>query len=63
MDKRSWKSVEIINGNGAEKFRHFLKVNGFKYEPSACFNYIHFEIYCNKNETLLINDFLYELAK
>ena len=59
---KTWKSVEIIKGEGAEKFRTFLKENGYQYEPSACFNYIHFEIYCNKEETLKINDFLYNLA-
>lgn len=59
---RTWKNVEIIAGNGAEKFRAFLKENGYRYEPSSCFNYIHFEIYCNKEETLDINDFLYRLA-
>ncbi len=59
---RTWKSVEIIAGDGAEKFRAFLKANGYTYEPSACFNYIHFEVYCDKTETLAINDFLYNLA-
>lgn len=61
-NKRTWKSVEIINGTGAEEFRRFLKENGYKYEPSSCFNYIHFEVYCNKEETLAINDFLHDLA-
>lgn len=62
MGQRTWKSVEIINGDGAEKFRTFLKVNGIKYEPSACFNYVHFEVYCNKEETNKANDFLIKLA-
>ena len=59
---RTWKSVEIIQGNGAEKFRQFLKANGYTYEPSACFNYIHFEVYCDKEETATINNFLTDLA-
>lgn len=59
---RTWKSVEIIQGNGAEKFRRFLKENGYTYEPSACFNYIHFEVYCDKEETIAINNFLTDLA-
>lgn len=59
---RTWKSVEIVAGEGAEKFRTFLKENNYTYEPSACFNCIHFEIYCNKEETLAINDFLHDLA-
>lgn len=59
---RSWKSVEIIKGPGAEKFREFLKVNGYTYEPSACFNYIHFEVCCDKEETIRINNFLHDLA-
>lgn len=63
MERRTWKSVEIINGDGAEKFRTFLKGKGFTYEPSACFNYIHFEVYCNKAETMEINNFLDKLAR
>lgn len=55
---RTWKSVEIKCGDRAEKFRHFLKANGYRYEPSGCWNYIHFEIYCNKTETEKINRFL-----
>ena len=55
---RTWKNVEIVKGDGAEKFRIFLKENGYKYEPSSCFDYIHFEIYCDKEETMKINDFL-----
>ena len=61
-DERRWMNVEIIAGNGAEKFRSFLKKGGYKYEPSACFNYIHFEVYINKKEELEINDFLHHLA-
>ena len=61
-DERRWMNVEIIAGNGAELFRIFLKENGYKYEPSACFNYIHFEMYINKTEEIAINDFLYHLA-
>lgn len=59
---RQWRNVEIIKGDGAEKFRAFLKANRFKYEPSGCFNYIHFEILCNKEEEKEINDFLHNLA-
>ena len=61
-EMRSWKNVEIVKGPGAENFRNFLKENGYRYEPSGCFNYIHFEIYCNKEEEMKINDFLYNLA-
>ena len=61
-DETKWMSVEIICGDGAEQFRTFLKENGYKYEPSACFNYIHFEMYINKAEEIAINDFLYHLA-
>jgi len=60
---RTWKSVEIIKGDGAERFRTFLNGKGFTYKPSGCFNYIHFEVYCNKAETMEINDFLYKLAR
>ena len=58
----TWKSVEIIQGDGAEKFHTFLKENGYKYEAYSCFNYVHFEVYCNKEEMLSFLDFLYDLA-
>lgn len=59
---RTWKNVEIAQGKGADAFRTFLKEREIRYEPSGCGNLVHFEIYCNKEETLAINDFLYKLA-
>lgn len=55
---RKWRNVELKRGNESETFRQFLKKNGFKYEPSSCFDYIHFEILCSEKEKDVINDFL-----
>ncbi len=54
---RTWKKVEL-NKADAEIFRKYLKTNGFYYEPSGCFNLIHFEIYVDENEAKTISNFL-----
>lgn len=38
--------------NEAEKFKQFLKVHNIKYEPSECFQNIHFEINIKSYEEL-----------
>ena len=50
MNNRTWKSVEL-DTQSAETFRKYLKANGFKYEPSACYNLIHFSVLCDEKET------------
>lgn len=55
--KRTWKNVEL-KGDAAEKLWIFLKVNGYTFEPSGCGEYTHFEVLCNNEETLRINNYL-----
>ena len=58
---KKWRNVELKKGNESELFRRFLRENGFKYEPSSCFDYIHFEIFCDEEEANVINGFLSNL--
>lgn len=54
---KKWYSVEL-NKDDAEKFKVFLKLNGIYYEPSSCYNLIHFEIKADAKEVKLVDDFL-----
>ena len=38
--------------------KQFLHKNKIKYEISACYNLIHFEIYASQNQANMINSFL-----
>ena len=54
---RLWKNVELERED-AEKLKVFLKRSKITYEPSECFNLIHFELYVNSFETQLVDEFL-----
>ena len=47
-----------LNKEDAEKLKVFLKENGIYFEPSACYNLIHFEIKVDETELKKVNDFL-----
>ena len=53
-------SVEL-NKEDAEKLKSYLKDNGIYFEPSACYNLIHFEIKVNEEELKKVNGFLENL--
>ena len=57
---RTWYSVEL-NHEQAENLKAFLKANQIYYEPSACFNLIHFEIKMDEAEAKMVNDYLENL--
>lgn len=54
---KKFYSVEL-NKEDSETLKVFLKSNGIYFEPSACFNLIHFEIKADKDELQKVNDFL-----
>ena len=47
-----------LNKDDAEKLKAYLKENGIYFEPSACYNLIHFEIKANETELKQVNNFL-----
>lgn len=57
---REFYNVEL-NKDEAEKFKAYLKANGIYFEPSACYNLIHFEVKMNKVELKMVNEFLENL--
>lgn len=50
-----------LNKEDAEKLKAFLKENGIYFEPSACYNLVHFEIKADEMELEMVNKFLAEL--
>lgn len=57
---REFYNVEL-NKDEAEKFKTYLKANGIYFEPSACYNLIHFEIKVDEAELKMVNEFLENL--
>lgn len=57
---RKFYSVEL-NKADAEKLKNYLKENGIYFEPSACYNLIHFEIKLNEAELKMVDGFLENL--
>ncbi len=47
-----------LNKEEAEKLKAYLKENGVYFEPSACYNLIHFEIKADEAELKKVNEFL-----
>lgn len=54
---KDFYSVEL-NQVDAEKLKAYLKGNGIYFEPSSCYNLIHFEIKVDDAELKMVNDFL-----
>lgn len=50
-----------LNKEEAEKLKAYLRDNGIYFEPSSCYNLIHFEIKMNEAEAEQVNKFLAEL--
>ena len=54
---KKFYSIELDKDN-AEKLKHYLKSSGIYYEPSSCYNLIHFEIKVDEVELRKVNEFL-----
>lgn len=57
---RKFYSVELDNAK-AERFKVYLRANGIYFEPSACYNLIHFEVKLNEEELKMVNAYLENL--
>lgn len=57
---KAFYNVEL-NKEDAEKLKAYLKENGIYFEPSSCYNLIHFEIKVDKEELEKVNGFLENL--
>lgn len=54
---KDYYNVEL-NKEDAEKLKAYLKSNGIYYEPSSCYNLIHFEIKMDETELEMVDKFL-----
>lgn len=50
-----------LNEKDAENLKAYLRENGIYFEPSSCYNLIHFEIKVDEAEADKVNKFLAEL--
>lgn len=57
---REFYSVELDKAK-AERFKVYLRANGIYFEPSACYNLIHFEVKLNEAELKMVNEYLENL--
>ena len=58
MFKARWFNIEL-NKIQSAIFKDFLRYHGFRFEPSACYDLIHFEIFITtQKEFDLISEFL-----
>lgn len=57
---KNFYSVEL-NKDNAEKLKAFLKAEEIYFEPSSCYNLIHFEVKADKAELEKVNAFLENL--
>ena len=57
MNTKKYYNVELQPAK-AEDLKVFLKNEGIYFEPSACYNLVHFEIKADENEAMKVNAFL-----
>ena len=57
---RKFYSVEL-DKDKAERFKVYLRASGIYFEPSACYNLIHFEVKLNDAELKMVNEYLEKL--
>lgn len=57
MNIKKYYSIELTVEK-AEALKHFLKTEAIYFEPSQCYNLIHFEIKADTEEVKKVNDFL-----
>ena len=50
-----------LNKDDAEKLKVYLKAEGIYFEPSSCYNLIHFEVKVDDTELEKVNAFLENL--
>ena len=50
-----------LNHEDAEKLKAYLRENGIYFEPSFCYNLIHFEVKADEQEFEKVNKFLAKL--
>ena len=55
---KRWYNIDLINDADIIALRMFLRNNGIKYETSGNYNMTHFEIYCDAETAVKIDDYI-----
>lgn len=55
--ERKWLNVEL-DEETADRFADFLGQREIKYEPSGCYDLVHFEVYVNDAEKQMCDEWL-----
>ena len=55
---KRWYNIDLINDADIIALRMFLRDNGIKYETSGNYNMTHFEIYCDAEMAVKIDDYI-----
>lgn len=56
---KTWCSVEL-NKTDADIFSKYLRDKGIYFEPSSCYNLVHFECHMNNIERETANEFIHK---
>ena len=55
---KRWYNIDLINDADIIALRMYLRNNGIKYETSGNYNMTHFEIYCDAETAVKIDDYI-----
>ena len=55
---KRWYNIDLLNDADIIALRMYLRDNGIKYETSGNYNMIHFEIYCDAETAIKIDDYI-----
>jgi len=55
---KRWYNIDLINDADIMALRMYLRDNGIKYETSGNYNMTHFEIYCDAEMAIKIDDYI-----
>ena len=55
---KRWYNIDLINDADIIALRMYLRDNSIKYETSGNYNMTHFEIYCDAEMAVNINDYI-----
>ena len=55
---KRWYNIDLLNDTDIIALRMFLRDNGIKYETSGNYNMTHFEIYCDAEMAIKIDDYI-----
>lgn len=55
---KRWYNIDLLNDTDIIALRMYLRDNDIKYETSGNYNMTHFEIYCDVETAIKIDDYI-----